>query len=692
MRKSRKRIIPLLLLTLFLLLMFAPLAVYANGVLIDGEMQKRLEKAEEEAGIMDGFIIRQANNFFNIGPVNSLNNLIFGNPYEVWMDADMDEPIYYGLFYERELNTFIIPLMGIFGASYVIFMTLSIMIASLKMGFGAALSPQAKADFWQDVQMWIVSAFFMGTFWWISQILFSLNEGLVQSVLNVVERMGIDMNGLSIISQAGSFSIGDILVFFVEWGLALYMNFIYIARKVIIIIFMILAPLAAISLLYARTRAFFGTWFKEFSGNIFLQSIHAIVMAIFAGLASLGAGTIFKIGMLIMFIPVTGMISRFMNFGDSSSSVGRIMGMVGLSGVAGLVALSRHSRGVFRGENSSESRSIQNYGNDGNTTAITQAARGLNSSVWQKSKTALGFVGAGVGGAVGLGFGGPAGAVAGGFLGKKAFTVAGQSAYSAVVGSSNTVRTIKEAHKTGLKNIWNDIEKRREFAGKLGESIGSTISIGDMNAGGAGRKIGHAFSGVSQNRVMAQKYGNKSLADWAKEKPGAKIELRTDGAGSAFYLIEKGKERQISPMGAADPNLKPGEMRIDEYRLGGPEHFQVSGKDSKVIYSSKGTVEGTGSSVTGGPLPGSTMHLQRIRESYIKGRDGQEYTDRRFNARNINPDDYFAHNVIGVPERRSSSNKFADRISRTNTQNLENIKSWRENLERSNKPRHSGVI
>ena len=158
-------------------------------------------------------------------------------------------------------------------------------------------------------------------------------------------KVGLSVNSVSIIASAGSdghvFGLGDIIIFLGEWILTVMLNFIYISRKIVIIFSVLLAPFAAYSLMFARTRNFFGTWVKELLGNIFLPCIHGLIIYTFASLSSLGAGTFFKLGMLIMFIPASGIVSKWLQLGDSGSKLGGALTMAGMSGVAGAMVLGR---------------------------------------------------------------------------------------------------------------------------------------------------------------------------------------------------------------------------------------------------------------------------------------------------------------------------------------------------------------
>lgn len=748
---------------LFVLFMNAMPVLAAEGELIDQETKDQIDAARADAGLMEGFLIDRTQDLFNIGGVSSIQNLVFGNPYSVW--TTNTEEVHYGLFTETELKTFIKPLLAIFAGAYGTFVLLAIMTGSLKMGL-RAYTPQARADFWTDVQMWVISAFFLGTFTLILEVMLGINQGITQTVKNVVENtMGVSVNGISIIAFASRDGLlvvadilGNLLVMLAEWVLALYLNFIYISRKVIIILLMIMAPVAAISLLYAKTRAFFGTWLKELAGNIFLQSIHAIVLATFAGMASLGAGIIFKLGLLIMFVPVTGIISKWLNLGDSSSTIGRVATMAGIGGIGGAIMLAKGAKGVMgshRDNGGFRSVGDSSPASDGATSDITAAASGSGSSRWQKARTAAAITGGIVGAVAGLPLGG-AGAAVGGAIGSKMGTTLLQGGRNIGAGSFNAMKTLTDPimsqgdgswksvfspgnWKSGFSQMWGNLAERRKWMGRMGESVGSTVGMG-----GIGQAMGHMLSGASQSRIMSEQFGNKTLADHAAENPGAPVEFRQTREDSAFYMQRGNEWQQISPYGAGDTKLAHGELRKVPYtlndgtkwerqdsgtftapRLGGST--TVGGGGSMSIYGSNGQVLSTvpsasgssglagsvggsagtanlggGGSVvvnpsgasaasfgTGGGggreivgLSGSTPSLARKSGAYIEGADGKRYEDTRINPKDINPDEYFAHNVAGAPGRRQARDLGADILNgnRKQTPQLQtNFNTWQDN-------------
>jgi hypothetical protein len=614
-----------------------------SGELISPKTKEMMEKAQEDASLVNGFIIDQVNNLFSIPGVSSIQNLVFGNPYKTWgFGKDPDDKLIDGVFYQSELDNVVHPLIALFSGAYVTILMLAIMLSSLKVGFNAH-SPQAKEDFWKDVYMYVASAFFMGLFWVLFHTLMAINWGIVQGIAEMLKSRGKPLDGISIIATATNdstykFQMGDILVFLAEWGLALYLNFIYISRKIILIIHCGLSSAAAYSLLFARTRYFFGTYMKELIGAIYLPSIHAAVLFIFVQLAAnLGQGmgpTIFKLGMIIMFIPVTGMISRWLQLGDSSTALGRAATFMGLGAIGGAIMLSKGAMNMFgvgrggaRGDAFTGNEVVGaatpggtgvSMGNDAGASSITRAAEG--GQMWHKFKKAGAIGGAVLGGTFALPFG-PAGVTAGAALGAKAATSVLQAGRNTAVGVAGAITTLRNAgqgvdadgNPTGfkfsnLKNKFTDLAERRQLFGTMGEAAGKTFGvvgagIGMLAAGpvggavgffvgnrltASGKVLGQMLSGVSRQRAF--EFGSGTLPDGTISPRGMTMDQIAEDprfSGSVarwnqtndrswFEIQDKssGNWITVGGYGAGDPNLHAGQRRMMDYQIrrGAPEH------------------------------------------------------------------------------------------------------------------------
>ncbi|KZS44900.1 hypothetical protein ABER99_20575 [Paenibacillus glucanolyticus] len=689
-------------------------SVDGEGKLFSDEKLEQMKKDKEDASLTDGIMLGFILSLFNAVHISSLPTLIFGNPY-----GDSGT-LNYGIFSVGEMEKIINPILGLLTGLYTLILTAAIMVSAAKFGL-KAYSPQAKADFWTDINMWVLSAFFMGSFWLIFKVMMSINLALVSSMFDTLKATGADANGVSLIASAGNFNLGNAIVYLAEFGLTLYLNIIYIARKVIIIFLVVLSPFAAYSLIFAKTRAFFGTWMKELAGNIFLQSIHAITIFVFAQLSSLaGEGgaeiyaTIYRLGLLIMFIPITGMISRWLNLGDSSSKLGQTATMMGAGSVAGAMMLAKGAGNMLGGKRAggamsgamtggmtggmapgsgSMSGSAPDMGSDAGMTALTMAAKG--GSGWQKFKNIAGGVGAVAGGAVGLTMG-PAGVAVGAKLGGTAVKGAMQGARNVSAGVKNSsmmatsaffpegvksayqsasgsgfftkMRSMGSTGKENFSDMWNHLGERRRFMGNMGEALGSTVG-----AGAVGQKLGHMFSGASRGRVQgaSEMFGgmnDMTLPKLAQKYAGQNVTWEQNNSGSAFYAQTANGKQRISNYGAADPTLKKGETRVADYKFPGHnEKFERQPNGSYKLsmpQSSQGHTYGP--NAVEGPIGmsgGSNEHIARTSGAYIRGADGSRFEDNRVDAAKITPDNYFSHNIKGT-DRRDWSDKGADLLSR----------------------------
>ncbi|WP_145949563.1 hypothetical protein [Paenibacillus sp. Y412MC10] len=676
-----------------------------DGKLFSDDKMQQMEKDKDDASFVNGIMLGWILSLFKAVNVSSIPTLIFGNPYGDTGDLN------YGIFSDAVMSKIVNPLLGLLTGLYALILTAAIMLSSAKFGL-KAISPQAKADFWADINMWVLSAFFMSGFWLIFKVMMSLNLAFVSSMYDTLKATGIDTNGVSLIAEAAQFNIGNALVYLAEFGLTLYLNIIYISRQIIILFLVVLSPFAAYSLMFPKTRAFFGSWVKELAGNIFLQSIHALTIFVFAELSALQNngvyGTIYRLGLLMMFIPITGMISRWLNLGDSSSKLGQTATIMGAGSVAGAMMLARGAGNMMGGKRVGGTGAMSagpmaggttstgtmaggtggaEMGSDGGITALTQAAKG--GAGWQRFKQAAGIVGSVAGGTMGLTMG-PAGVTAGAALGSKAMSGSAQAMRNISKGGSGAFRQLSEGMFPGgikenfknasggnfkeklvsmgqtaggnLSNTMGNLANRRQFMGNIGESVGSM-----MGAGGFGRKVGHMMSGASRGRVQGASemfggFNDMNLAGLSQKYAGQNVSWEQTNMGSAFYTHGvDGSKQRISNYGAADPTLKKGETRKVDYKFPSiNDNFQRQANGSYTLIGAK---PGDGGTV--GLPGGSNENILRTSGAYISGSDGARYVDNRVDAGKITPDNYFAHNIKGA-DTRDWSDKGADLLAGRN--------------------------
>lgn len=580
--------------------------------LISDDVKDSIEKwKEDEANMAEKFLTSQVENVFNIGDINGMSTLVFGNPYCIWAGkkAEMSAD---GIFTVDERTKIIDPLLKLFGSVFFLVLTLAMLLTGLKT-MGNSVRGQAMDEFWSDAKMWMVAlclAFFYND---LTNWLFQINAAIVLDIKGLLEAQTDNLDNISTMSTVSDFFPGLMGSFLIvalgEWVLAGILNVVYLARKVIILLLLILGMVAIYSLMFAKTRAFFGNWFRELLGNVFLQSIHAIVFYGMIMFAELGASPFFKIGLMIMFIPISGMISKLLNIGDSSSKVGSALTMVGLGGMVSTMMLASQAKSVMNGgsltstgglfNNNSTSSSggdsltslATSLANDSASTSISSSAAGTNSSLFNMAKDTSaklgGFVGAGAGvvaGPMGAGFGAKiGGAVGGGLV---------QMGRNMGVGISNVHSNLKQASKfsnengTGFKALFGSnanfdtLNARRQTMGNFGESIG--VMLAGQKGAAIGRNAGFALSGVSRQRLATEMSSSFNMRDasgklqattfnaLAQKYPNADMKWMQTNQGSGFYVSSNDGWKQVGLTGAADASLKDGQARVMDYKLADP--------------------------------------------------------------------------------------------------------------------------
>lgn len=650
----------------------------SKGGFFPEEFNEEVDKyKEDDANMAEKFLTSQLQNLWNIGDINGLSTLVFGNPYCVWADTALKDESKIkmsadGIFTSVEKEKIITPALKMFSAVYVALMALAMMLSGLKLGFNSVRG-RGLSDFGEDAKMWLISIFFIAGYGIFTNIIFEMNAAIVLSFKALLESQGVKVDQFSImatwkdtigVGSGGIPILSFLIVALAEWILAIVLNFVYIARKVIVLVLLILGYMAAYSLLFAKTRAFFGQWMRELIGNVFLQSIHALLLFGMAMFASLGASTIYKLGLMMMFIPLTGMISKWLKIGDTSTKMGSALTMVGLGGVMTTMALTSQAGNIMRGGNMngglstmSSNNSASNEtsfggssiagaggGSDSSITSITTDATGATSDSWNNSKNMLSNIGGAVFGAAGA-VAGPGGVMLANKAGRAITGALVQGPRNMISGANSAVQTFKSAKgftdgtgKTGFKAMMGNLGEKRAFYGNMGESLGAMVG-----AGAAGRTMGLGMSGVSRQRLSATSVANggrgmmtdasgnavpTTMQGMSKQYPGANMQFVQTNKGSSMWVQSPNQDwKQVGLTGAADPSLKRGEARVMDYKLAESNasyQLQPNGSykasrmgdpmgggaqpDKSVFHSTSGVARTPGIPSVSGPATSSTMN------------------------------------------------------------------------------------
>lgn len=294
-----------------------------------------MEYKEEKAGIMEGIFVNILHTLTKWANLNSMPTVIFGNPYCGWAsesNTDDYKSLIYGVFTQYEMDKIIKPGASVFSGIFVSLLTLSIMTSTIKLAF-TSISPQSRIEFAQDVQMWVLSAIFMTLLWPFVNVVFYFNAAIVDQFYIMMREQGIVVNKFTILSELQMESMTDIFIYLAEWVLTIIMNFIYIGRKVILTLLLIISPLSALSLLFSASRKYFGIWIKSFISVVFVNAIHAIVFFSIVMLNQVSGGNtsfIFKLILIALFIPLTSMSIQWLNVFDHAGIVGKQLSTQGM--------------------------------------------------------------------------------------------------------------------------------------------------------------------------------------------------------------------------------------------------------------------------------------------------------------------------------------------------------------------------
>ncbi|MDX5853179.1 hypothetical protein SIM22_03445 [Bacillus cereus group sp. BfR-BA-01363] len=132
--------------------------------------------------------------------------------------------------------------------------------------------------------------------------------------------------------------VGAILINIAFFIIMIYFNFVYIMRAITVAILYSTAPLFVVSIAFGgKYKQLFGNYMKELTSNIYMQSFHALMIAFFANVTTLGQTRLIEsIILLIAFVPMTQWFRQNL-MGLSGSGISGQIGGQALSMGMGMV-------------------------------------------------------------------------------------------------------------------------------------------------------------------------------------------------------------------------------------------------------------------------------------------------------------------------------------------------------------------
>jgi hypothetical protein len=369
----------------------------------------------------------------------------------------------------------------------------------------------------------------------IFQILIQVNNSIVDVMKGIIpegKELGFTVGATSGMGIAGA--IIGIMIFWVT----LKMNFTYILRAVTILICYILGPIAIMcSALGDRFAMITSNWLKELVGNIFIQSIHAMIMMVYINIAGTGSiASIEKLVIFYSFVPLTEFVrTNLFNLGKGLNDVADNLSS-GISDAAGAVTSAAVMNRRF---NSMKNASGSSASGDISLKDKSSSLNNASGDAMPEGKVGFGDkVRAGMSG---LGQGLKSGAVGGvKGLGRAAVNTPGALAHASIAAGM--------ALGSGAANSQGRMSMgaTRAFGATVAEGINGTSGSIDRGFSG-GFSEGYA-DGVNNYNSMKDLTENGLTAEQAKVDAGSGglgLDLNnmvTDDKGNTYaYVAGQGK-------------------------------------------------------------------------------------------------------------------------------------------------------
>lgn len=454
---------------------------------------------------------------------------------------------------------------GWVGPIYLLF-TICTMIVWGIMGFAvvkifmkrslATMNIGEKVSMMAELKNLAVCCFILAAFPLIFNMLARINYSLV-------DLFGASTQFSSLIKTFYTVSLGNIGSFFASFfGLALqiYFNFFYVLRAITLAILYGIAPFAIYTIVLGGKNAkVFGAWSKEILSNIFVQTLHAMMISFFTSVSAVsGLKTFESLVVLYSFIPLTKFVKQNV-FQASDGIGGNAAGLASMATGAGAGIVSN----LGKGESSGGSGGGGSYnggaggsrgGNSGGGGGFGAASTGIMADRLAQSRT-MGqkYVGGSFSDDVQFNATGPVASKIGNFVDKEHTTKAGQT-------FANTANKLRDFNNkmhgydgNDLQNIQSTGQDSKHFHDQAGGQMRShSLDAFSATATGVGG-VGRAGLKAAKGLAMAGMALGTASFDTAT---GSQMMRRAGGElGEAFHQGKASLATAVA-MNAEDKKMK----------------------------------------------------------------------------------------------------------------------------------------
>ncbi|KXY51390.1 hypothetical protein AT268_33490 [Bacillus cereus] len=167
----------------------------------------------------------------------------------------------------------------------------------------SAVNPMMRVNLIDGIQNLLMTGFMLALIGPLFHILAIINYKLVAvfgSASNYSHAFGTA-------DTMSSGLVGAILINIAFFIIMIYFNFVYIMRAITVALLYSTAPLFVVSIAFGgKYKQLFGNYMKELTSNIYMQTFHALMIAFFANVTTLGQTRLIEsIILLIAFVPMT---------------------------------------------------------------------------------------------------------------------------------------------------------------------------------------------------------------------------------------------------------------------------------------------------------------------------------------------------------------------------------------------------
>lgn len=184
-----------------------------------------------------------------------------------------------------------------------------LLIALVRLAFTKSLSTignvARKVSLMEGIKQIIIASVVVVLFQPIFYVLCQLNASVVLSISGLVKGEAI----LNTASMSGG-TVASMILAAIFFYVNLRLNFTYMLRGITILLCYLVGPICImLSTLGEKYSQITSNWAKELFGNLFIQSIHALILMLFININRFGANTsIEKLVLVYSFIPLTEFI------------------------------------------------------------------------------------------------------------------------------------------------------------------------------------------------------------------------------------------------------------------------------------------------------------------------------------------------------------------------------------------------